>query len=165
MIVLALKFLHLNYKDGRFGPQTFAYDSNSSLAYSQIPFLPFSYALLAASWWGTRCSLCSSLSLSSPRRQAPPVWRPAALPNPPHWHLLLRWRAQILGATATEAGHGWGMGALGEGGARPLLHLRGGRPTALIRQQRAVRRDRRRVIRVFGYRWGMNLSRMRKFEG
>jgi hypothetical protein len=63
-----------------------------------------------------------------------------------------------------EAGHGWGVGALGEGGARSLLHLRGGRPTALIFQQRAVHRDRRRVSRTFDYQPGMNLSRMRKFE-
>jgi hypothetical protein len=56
------------------------------------------------------------------------------------------------------------VGALGEGGARPLLHLRGGRSTAPIRQQRAVGRDRRRVKRVFGCWQGMKLSRMRKFE-
>jgi hypothetical protein len=58
--------------NGRFGSQTFAFDSNSSLADSQILFLPFSYpyALLAASCWETRCSLCSSLSLSSPRKPA-----------------------------------------------------------------------------------------------
>jgi hypothetical protein len=37
------------------------------------------------------------------------------------------------------------VGALNEGGAWPLLHLRGGRPTALIRQQRALRRDKRRI--------------------
>jgi hypothetical protein len=60
-------------------------------------------------------------------------------------HLLLRRRARILGTAAVEAGHEWGMGALGEGGMRPLLHFRGGRPTDSIRQQRAVRRDRRRV--------------------
>jgi hypothetical protein len=57
-----------------------------------------------------------------------------------------------------------GVGAPDEGGVRPLLHLRGERPTTLIHQQRAVRRDRNRVKRVFGYRSGMNLSRMRKFE-
>jgi hypothetical protein len=32
------QFLSLNYENGRFGPQTFASDSNSSLADSQIPF-------------------------------------------------------------------------------------------------------------------------------
>jgi hypothetical protein len=107
-----------NCVNSRFGPQTFASDSNSSLADSQIPLLPFSnpYALFAASCWGTRCSLCSSLSLSSPRRPTPPIWRPAAPPNPPRRHLLLRRRARILGATAAEAGHGWGVGALGKGG-------------------------------------------------
>jgi hypothetical protein len=113
----------LNYKNGRFGPQTFASDSNSFLADSQIPFFTLFLLLHVASCWRTRCSLCSSLLLSSLRRTAPPVWRLAAPPNPPRQHLLLRRFAQILGAAAAEAGHGWGVGTLGEGGARPMLHL------------------------------------------
>jgi hypothetical protein len=94
----------------------------------QIPFLPFSYpyALLATSCWGTRCSLCSSLSLSSPWRPTPPVRQPAAPSNPPHRHLLMRRWAWILGVPAAEAGHGWGVGTLGEEGARPLLQSQAG---------------------------------------
>jgi hypothetical protein len=38
-----------NYENGHFGPQTIAFASNSSMADSQIPFLPFyPYAPLAA---------------------------------------------------------------------------------------------------------------------
>jgi hypothetical protein len=127
----------LNYESGRSRPQTFASDSNLSLTDSQIPFLPFSYpyALLATSCWGTCYPLCSSLLLSSARRPAPPVWQSAAPPNPPRQHLLMCRQAWILGAAVAEACHGWGVGALSEGGTRLLLHLRGGRSTTPIRQQ------------------------------
>jgi hypothetical protein len=151
----------LNYENDRFGPTQIRL-----WLIAKYPFYPSPTAtrclLLAVG--GIHCSLCSSLSLSSPRRSAPPVWRPAATQNPPRRHLLLRRQAQILGAAMKKACHGWGVGVLGDGGTRPRLHLWGGRPTTSICQQQAVRRDMRRVKRAFGYRAGMNLSRIRKFE-
>jgi hypothetical protein len=92
-----------------------------------------------------RCSLLAVGEPAAPSapycrcrlREGRPLQSGGLLPRQIHHvrHLFLRQRAQILGAAATEASHGWGVGTLGKGGARPLLHLRGGRPTAPIRYQ------------------------------
>jgi hypothetical protein len=111
----------LNYENSHFGPQTFASDSNSSLAGTKYPFYPSptpTHRLLLAA----REPVAPSAPYYRCRlreRLAPQVSWPAATQNPPQHHLLLHRQAQILGAAMTKAGHGWGVGALGEGGTRP----------------------------------------------
>jgi hypothetical protein len=74
-----------------------------SLLTARNPWLPLLLTVVVVS------TKADPSSMASPRRPAPPVWRPAALPNPPHQHHLLCRRARILGATVAEAGHGWGV--------------------------------------------------------
>jgi hypothetical protein len=141
-IVLVLQFSHM--ENDRFGPQTFTCDSNSSLADSRIPFLPFSYTyvLLAAncqepvapSTPHCRCRLhegrplqygvsakagSSSLAACCPAKSTTPAPPPVSAGAD-----LRRDRG---------GGRPWmGCGTLSEGGARLLLHLRGGWPPTLF---------------------------------
>jgi hypothetical protein len=144
-------------KNGHFGSQTFASGSNSSMIDSQILFLPFSYPHLAN-------QSCRSSSLRWSRGLAPPS------PSAPMPHL---WSASAAAAPADVGGGADVVDLAGQQAVR-LEGPAFAETIATVRstgssgfhnsQKQATHRGRRGVRRVFGYKLGTHLSRMRKFE-